>query len=312
MTPPPQTLRVIAFPGAPNLPTFAAQAQGYFEAEGLAIDLELTPSSVYQAERAAAGACDIVCTAFDNVVAYSEGQGAAGPDVDPGYVVVCGATQLDVSFVVASEIETYADLQGRSIALDALTTGFAFVLYEMLSRAGLSRDRVSFAPVGATPQRWRSVKDGEHVGTLTIEPFTSLARAAGFKVLDSSSRLFDSFQGGVVATTRAFAAERPERVQGFIRAYLRGLEWTRDPANHGAAAELLQARMPEIKPAAVAAVMQSLMSPASGLTPGGAVLPDGMRTVLELRTRYGGGDRPLTDVDRYLDLSQFELATRAG
>ena len=39
-------LRVIAFPGAPNLPIFAAIEQGMFRDEGLDIALSTTPSSV--------------------------------------------------------------------------------------------------------------------------------------------------------------------------------------------------------------------------------------------------------------------------
>jgi len=155
-----------------------------------------------------------------------------------------------------------------------------------------------------------SPQDGPYDGTLTIEPFTSIARAAGFRVLDSSSQLFDSYQGGVVATTRAFAAAHPERVRGFLRAYLKGLEWVLHPENREAATALLAAQMPDIRPQAMAAVMDSLLSPRSGLTPGGAILPEGMRTVLDLRSRHGGGGT-LTDIERYLDLSHF-AATGAG
>ena len=74
-------IRIIAFPGAPNLPTFAATEQGFFADENLSVDLTLTGSSVEQAQRTAAGEFDIVFTAFDNVVAYGEGQGAAGAGV---------------------------------------------------------------------------------------------------------------------------------------------------------------------------------------------------------------------------------------
>ena len=52
-------LRVIAFPGAPNLPTFAAIEHGRFQARGFDVELELTPSSIYQAEKTAAGEFDI-------------------------------------------------------------------------------------------------------------------------------------------------------------------------------------------------------------------------------------------------------------
>jgi ABC-type nitrate/sulfonate/bicarbonate transport system substrate-binding protein len=299
-------VRIIAFPGAPNLPTFAALEQGYFADEGLAVELALTASSVAQAERTAAGKFDIVFTAFDNVVAYGEGQGAAADGVDPDYVVLTGATQLELAIVTAPEVKAYADLKGRSIALDALTTGFAFVLFDMMEKSGLGRDDVTFAAVGATPQRWQSVKAGEHAATLTIEPFTSIAKRSGFNVLDVSSNHFASYQGGTIAARRAYAAENPETVNAFIRAYLKGLAWTLDPANREAGAALLQSRMPDIQPAAVPSIMASLLSPRSGLTPGAHILPDGMRTVLDLRSRYGKGGKVLTDIEKYLDLSFFE------
>lgn len=299
-------VRIIAFPGAPNLPTFAAIEKGYFADEGLAVELALTASSVAQAERTAAGEFDIVFTAFDNVVAYGEGQGAAADGVDPDYVVLTGATQLELAIVTAPEVKTYADLKGRSIALDALTTGFAFVLFDMMEKSGLGRDDVTFAAVGATPQRWQSVKAGDHAATLTIEPFTSIARRSGFNVLDVSSNHFASYQGGTIAARRAYAAENPETVKAFIRAYLKGLAWTLDPANRETGAALLQSRMPDIQPAAVPSIMASLLSPRSGLTPGAHILPDGMRTVLDLRSRYGKGGKVLTDIEKYLDLSFFE------
>lgn len=295
-------IRVIAFPGAPNLPTFAAIEQGFFAEEGLDVSVETTPSSVYQAEKFAAGAFDIAFTAFDNVVAYSEGQGAVELDGDPGFRVIMGATQLELAFVTAPEVKSYDDLKGRTIALDALSTGFAFVLYDMLEKGGLTKGDYEFAAVGATPQRWQSVKAGEHAGTLTIEPFTSIARKNGFNVLDTSTTLYDAYQGGIVAARQDWAKENPALVKSFIRGYLEGLAWTFEPANREAAEALLVEKMPQIQPAAVKPVMESLLSPRSGLTPGGDVLRDGMAKVLELRSRYGS-DRTLTDVDRYLDLS---------
>ena len=304
-----KTIRVIAFPGAPNLPTFAAIEQGFFGEEGLKIELTTTPSSVFQAQKIAAGDFEIAFTAFDNVVAYSEGQGA--PDGgNPDYCVIMGATQLELSFVTAPEVKTYADLKGRSIALDALSTGFAFVLYDMLERGGLGKDDYSFAAVGATPQRWQSVKEGTHAGTLTIEPFTSIAQRAGFNVLSAITQLYDTYQGGIVAANRGWAKANPEAVRAFIRGYLKGLAWTLDPANRDAAEALLLAKMPEIQPLAAKAVMKSLLSPQSGLTPKAEILPDGMKRVLALRSHYGQGGKTLTDIDKYLELSHFKDAAR--
>ncbi|MCR9087740.1 MAG: ABC transporter substrate-binding protein [Rhodobacteraceae bacterium] len=307
MTTDPETLRIIAFPGAPNLPVFAAIEEGFFEDQGLSVEIELTPSSIYQAEQVAAGAFDMALTAFDNVVAYSEGQGAAGPDVDPQYVVVMGATQLELSFVVSPDVESFDDLKGRTIALDAKATGFAFVLTDMLQRAGLTESDTEYVAVGATPQRWQSVQAGDHAGTLTIEPFTTLATRAGFGVLQKSTEIYDAYQGGIVAANRGFAEQRPEVVCGFIRAYLTALDWVQDKTNRETAAAHLQKHMPAIKPQAVEPVMNSLLDPKSGLTPRGEILRDGMAQVLDLRSRFGPADAPLTEIDRYLDLSHYQL-----
>ena len=300
----PVTLDVIAFPGAPNLPIFVAQEKGFFTDAGVTVNLTTTPNSAFQAENLAAGKFQIAGTAFDNVVAYQEGQGAVAI-ANPDFFAFMGATQIELAFVVAPVVASYADLKGKSLALDALSTGFAFVLYEMLKRGGLTASDYTMATVGATPQRWESVKAGTHTGTLTIEPFTSIAKANGFKVLDTSTNLFPSYQGGSFAARRGWAAANPDAVKGFIKGYLAGLAWVLDPANRAAATEILLGKMPEIKPPVAPKVMDSLLSPRSGLTPGGKILDDGVQTVLRLRSQYGKGGATLTDPAKYIDLRYF-------
>ena len=77
-----------------------------------------------------------------------------------------------------------------------------------------------------------------------------------------------------------------------------------EPANREAATKILLERMPEIKPPVAARVMNSLLSPKSGLTPKAAILMDGVRTVLDLRSRYGGG-RVLIDPNPYIDVAYY-------
>ena len=43
--------------------------------------------------------------------------------------------------VAVPEVKTFADLKGRTVSVDALTTGYAFVLLELLERGGLQRER---------------------------------------------------------------------------------------------------------------------------------------------------------------------------
>ena len=245
----------------------------------------------------------MAATAFDNVVAYQEGQGAVSLDSPPDLFVFMGATQIELSLVAAPGINSVAELKGRSLALDALATGFAFVLYRMLENAGIARGDVDMVPVGATPDRWKSVEDGSHAATLTIEPFTSMARAQGFPVLESSLETLDAYQGGIFAARRSWAADNGDTLRGFIRAYLTGLNWVRDPANRNEATEILCRNMPAIKPQAADKVMTKVLSPETGLTPDGTLNPAGMATVLALRSAYGPAGTDLRDPEKYLDLS---------
>lgn len=301
------TIRLIAFPGAPNLPIFAGTELGLFAAAGIAVDLTTTPSSVFQMENLAAGAFDLAATAVDNVVAYRAGQGAVAVTEPDELFVLMGATTIELSLVAAPEIETTAQLQGRSLALDALATGFAFVLYKMLEDAGLAPEDCAMVPVGATPERWAAVRGGAHAATLTIEPFTSLARAAGFRVLASSREVLDHYQGGVFAARRSWAAANAGMVEAFIRGYLDSLDWVLAPENRAGAAEILVRHMPNIKPEAADAVLANVLSPARGLTPRAALDWDGMDTVLALRRRYGpGGD--LGTAESHVDTQYYDRA----
>jgi len=299
------SLKVIAFPGAPNLPIFAAIERGYFEEAGATVTLETTPSSIYQIESLVDGQFQIGATAFDNIVAYQEQQGAVQLAKAPDLFALMGATQLELSLVVAPDIQSYEDLRGRSLALDALETGFAFVLYHMLERAGLSEGETTPVAVGATPQRWEAVKAGQHAATLTIEPFTSVAVANGFRVLATSRSVFKRYQGGVFAASREWAAANRQSLEAFIRGYLKALAWTLDAANTVDAAAILRHQMPAIKAGVVDAVMSKLLAEETGLTPAAALDAAGMQTVLDLRSRYARPAKPLASAERYLDLSYY-------
>ena len=302
-------LQLINFPGAPNLPIFIAQEKGFFEDAGVAPVLNTTPSSTYQIEHLMNGKYQIAGTAIDNVVAYTEGQGAVALDETPDVFAFMGATQLELSFVVAPYIKRFADLKGQTVALDAMATGFAFILYRMLDNAGVSRDDVTMVEVGATPDRWESVKTGEHAGTLTIEPFTAMAQMAGFRVLESSLQTVDSYQGGSFAARRRWAADNCNVLTAFISGYLDGLAWTLDPVNRDEGAHVLLRNMPNINPKSIDRIMDKLLSPATGLTPDATIDKDGFETVLALRSQYG--EREITDASKYLDLSFYQHALAA-
>src|SRR5690242_8409176 len=75
--PPPTPLRVIASDAGWNLPIWAGQRQGFFEANGVGVQLSYTPSSAFLVQSLFDGKSDIATAAIDNLIAYQEGQGEA-------------------------------------------------------------------------------------------------------------------------------------------------------------------------------------------------------------------------------------------
>jgi ABC-type nitrate/sulfonate/bicarbonate transport system substrate-binding protein len=126
------------FPGGFNWPSFVAQSLGFFAANGLEVTLQPTPNSVAQMTGLSRGEFQIAMTAFDNIVAYIEGQGEAPIGPQPEFLAFMGSDSGFLSLVAQREIERWRDLKGKKLSVDARTTGYAFVLFEMLRRNGLA------------------------------------------------------------------------------------------------------------------------------------------------------------------------------
>jgi hypothetical protein len=64
---------------------------------------------------------DIAGTAFDNVVAYTEGQGAVALPETPDFFAFIGATQIELAIIAQPDNSAVADLSGKSRPGIALT-----------------------------------------------------------------------------------------------------------------------------------------------------------------------------------------------
>ena len=168
----------LVFPGGFNWPIWVAQQKGYFSQTGIEVKLTNTPNSVFQLTGLIEGRFDIAITAIDNVVAYMEGQGEAKLDRQPDIFAFMGGDNGFLSLVTVPEVKTYADLKGRTLSVDALTTGYAFVLLDLLERGGLKRGDFELVKAGGVLQRWDELKQKKQAGTMLITPFDIIGRPA--------------------------------------------------------------------------------------------------------------------------------------
>lgn len=294
-------LRLIAFAGGWNLPLWVAQRQGFFEQQGLAVELAYTPTSGYLVEGLMSGRYDIGLASIDNLVAYQEGQGdRAFPDAD--LVAFMGVDNGFLSVVGAAPIKTVSDLRGKRIAVDSPNTGFAFVLRELLARNGIADADVTLVRGGATEIRFRDLLAGRFDATLLRTPFDIIAAERGFNVLATADTL-GPYLGTSGMTRRSWARSNEAALIGFMRAYRRSMQWLAEPANRGVTEALLVANLRDMTPALARPAAARLLGEPGGLLRDLDIEPAALRTVLSLRAKYGEPKKALGDVDRYIDLS---------
>jgi ABC-type nitrate/sulfonate/bicarbonate transport system substrate-binding protein len=297
---PPQPLRVIAFDGGHNLAIWAAQRQGLFEDSGVRVILSFTPSSTAAIAGMFEDRFDIAALAIDNVIAYQEGQGEAVVPDHPDLFAFLAVDDGLLSLVGAPAIQRIADLEGKTLSVDAMTTGFAFVLRELLARAGLHDADVRLVSAGSTGHRYRDLIAGKHDATLLRTPFELLARDRGCHVVATTDGL-GPYMGTVAAARRSWAQHNDAALIGFIRGYRAGLAWVSDPKNREIAEAILVANVRDMTPALAHRAHDVLLAPHSGLLRDGALDPARIRTVLALRSKFGAPSKSLDDPARYVD-----------
>jgi ABC-type nitrate/sulfonate/bicarbonate transport system substrate-binding protein len=309
----PQPLSVIVFPGGWNWPMWVAEAKGLFAREGLAVKVTPTPNSTFQMKGLIQGDFDVALTAMDNVIAYREGQGEAGVN-GPDLFVVMGGDSGFLRLVTVPDVRNFADLRGKTLSVDALTTGYAFVLREMLDRNGLVLDRdYKTDRAGGGIQRYNALIERKHAGTILPAPLDIAAQAQGFNVVANASGALGNYQGYVAAVRQPWARANAAKVQGYIRAYAEAVEWIYDPANKAEAIRIFLANMPPNTTAQSAeSSYRILLADGDGFQRKARIDMRGVETVVKLRQKFGAAGVTLKPAAAYYDGSFYEAAMRRG
>jgi ABC-type nitrate/sulfonate/bicarbonate transport system substrate-binding protein len=294
-------LRVMSFPGGANLPLWVAEDKGLFARERLAVSLAPTPNSVVLFQNLDSGDQDIAMAAFDNVVAYQEGQGEVALSSTRDFFAFMGFTRGTVRLVVGPDIKAYEDLRGKTLGVDALTTGYSLVLRKLLQLGGLGEGDYTLVSVGATGTRARALMENKFSGTILTTPLELEPESRGYRRLADAVDVLGPYQTIVGISTRGWATAHRTALVGFIRASTRAIDWLFDPGNRAEAAAIYRKHLPNSSEADAARDVNALLDEREGFSRGGNLDSKGMMTVLRIRSELGIPHKSLTDPARYID-----------
>jgi len=306
----PKPLEVIAFGGGGNWPIWAAQDRGLFAKNGIAVKLSFTPNSVEQIRNLVNGTYDLGTTAYDNVVAYQEGQGETELSVQPDLFAFMGGYSGSLRFVTQPDIKTYAALKGKTLGVDAATTGFAFILYKLAAMNGLALSDYKIEKLGGTPARVQAMMEGRIAGTMISSPSEILPESKGYTRLGDTTTTFGPYQASIGVARRSWAAKNGDQLTAFIRSYVEAMDWLQQPANKDEAVAIYMKHVANAPRPAAQKAYEVMFAEKEGFQKRAKLDVEGCRTVLKLRSEFAKPQKNLTDPLKYVDESFYRKATQ--
>lgn len=233
-----QTVRVGAVPVMIFAPLFVADALGYFEEEGLTVEITRGAGGSEPLTPLATGDLDVVFGGAGAGLFNYANRNIRLAD-DPGFRIVAGVHSerdpLTSPLVVSQsrfesgEITSVADLAGGRVAINATGAATEYWLFEALRAAGVDISDVEVVSV-AFPDVAAALNTdsgGRIDAAILGEPLVSFAEREG-QVVRLSEDFIDDFQATFLYMATDFIEDDREAAVGFVTAYVRASRFLAD------------------------------------------------------------------------------------
>lgn len=279
------------------LPLIVALEEGFFEDDG--VTLEIT-----QTEQSSIGTAGMLSGEFD-----VQGGGVevfAATEQGADLVAIAAAGNAPMWSLVAREgINTYADLVGKTVATSGPASSPTAVFTDVLEAAGVDPSTVELVTVGGTGARYAALEAGQVDAAILYTPAEIAAVQSGYTNVGLFADEIPQWAGGQVITTRTFLDENPDAAVRFLRGIVRGHQFLNDPANADRVVEIA-AEVMELDPA-VAREAYDLWYNAKGYPPNGEVDAVALQNALDTLLAIDVLTQPLT-ADAVLDTGPLDEA----
>jgi NitT/TauT family transport system substrate-binding protein len=202
------------------------RSTGFFDEEGLSVELVYTRGGNAAMQALVGGAVDYAATSFDVAVqAFANGASIrrfAATGRLPLFALAVAPGEADA-------IGTLEDLEGTTVGVSALGNADHTTLLYLFQKAGVDAASVSFAVLG--PNLFEALRRGQVAAGMVQEPALTLVVEAGGKVLfnlmdidDTTELLGGAYEFMGVAYRTEEREQRLEQMRKLARALSRGLE----------------------------------------------------------------------------------------
>jgi NitT/TauT family transport system substrate-binding protein len=286
-------------------PLWVASQKGFFERQGLDVELVVIRASDVGIQALAGGSLEIAGSASDAPIAAIE----KGLDL----VIVGGIINgLSQSIMAAKKFKSYADLRGATFGAISLTSGVTFALRQVLKAKGLEYPRdYKLLVIGGTPQTYAALLSGQIDAAALSLPVNYAAEEHGFNEIGRFVDVIPNYQLAALSTKRSWAEKNRPVLVRVMKAMAETMHWLY--RNKEAGADLLAKEM-KLKPEHARRGWDFYTSTRTW-DPNGDVNLDGLQIVTQIYWEQTQSKGPVPKPVKYVDQSYLrealkELGTR--
>ena len=212
----PTALKIGLLPILDVLPLYVAHDKGYFEAEGIKVELVPAKSAQEQTAMLQAGEIDGSVTDLQTIIIFNRETPqlkvialARRPYPDAPHFRLIAAPGFKVS--------SPTDLAGVPIGVGQNTIT-EYLTLRFLTAWGLPADQIAWQEVSAIPVRFEMLMQGQLKAALLPEPMGAAAIAGGGSLIVDDTTI-PQFSQSILAFTTNALKDKPDAIRAFMRAW---------------------------------------------------------------------------------------------
>ena len=211
----PQKITVAVLPILDALPIFVAESQGYFEAQGIEVEIVPVSSAPERDQLMQSGQVDAILNELVSTIFYNQEETRV---VTVRYLRIATA-EYPMFRIIASQnsgIVSVDDLKGVPIGISEGTV-IAYVTDRILEKQGFSQDEIEVVAIPKIPDRLALLASGELEAGVLPDPAASLVlMQGGVMVVDDTT--YPEISCSVLSFSASAIENNPDGVRRFLAA----------------------------------------------------------------------------------------------
>ncbi|HEX7230022.1 MAG TPA: ABC transporter substrate-binding protein [Candidatus Binatia bacterium] len=206
------------------LPVYVTEAKGFFKDEGLDVLLVLFNAGATNLQALIGGDVQIMGSAFVETI----GGRAAGIDVK-NFWGVCNL--MPFQLYSQPDFKSMKQAKGKRFAISRFGSLTDFLTRATLRHFGVDEKEVTILQIGSTPARFAALAAKGVDASVVWFPVTEIAKSQGFNKLLDLKEIFPEWPYETFAARESYLTKEKDQVTKFLRAYQKGVRYTRDNKN---------------------------------------------------------------------------------